>query len=369
MTGPIARLVFAALLLLAPTVAAAAALSGFSETNLVSDIPGLASVTDPNLKNPWGVAFSPTSPFWIADNGAGVSTLYNGAGAIQPLVVTIPPASGGTPPSTPTGLVFNDTTDFGGAHFLFATKDGVIAAWNSGTTATRQVDNSASGASYTGLTRIGGMLYAANFHSGTVDVFNGSFAQVSVSGGFVDPNLPSGFAPFNVQSIGGLLYVTYAKQGAGGSNLPGPGNGFVDVFDANGVLQKRLVSGGALNSPWGLALAPAGFGSIGNDLLVGNFGDGLINVFDDTTGALIGTLADLGGTPLLNDGLWSLTFGNGGNGGDPNSLYITAGLNDEADGLLARVDATTTVAVPEPATTALFAIGLARLSRSRRRKG
>jgi uncharacterized protein (TIGR03118 family) len=189
------------------------------------------------------------------------------------------------------------------------------------------------------------------------------------AGSFTDPNLPAGFAPFNIQSIGGLLYVTYAKQGAGGGSAPGPGNGFVDVFDANGVLQKRLISAGALNSPWGLALAPAGFGSLGGDLLVGNFGDGLINVFDDATGALIGTLADLGGTPLLNDGLWSLTFGNGGNGGDPDSLYVTAGLNDEADGLLARIDATARVAVPEPATAALFAIGLASFSRIRRRNG
>lgn len=279
----------------------------FYQTNLTSDLPGVAQNVDPALANPWGIAFSPTSPIWIADNGTGLSTLYNGAGQPvplgSPLQVTIPPAAGGMPPSTPTGAVFTNT-GFQGSHFIFATEDGTIDAWTSGTNAVREVDNSAAGAIYKGLARVGTTLYAANFHSGQIDVFDTNFAPTSVSGGFTDPNLPAGFAPFGIQSIGSLLYVTYAKQDAGGEDdVAGPGNGFVDVFDANGVLQRRLISNGPLNSPWGVALAPAGFGSFANDLLVGNFGDGKINVFDPSTGNFVAVLTDPNNDPIVIQGL------------------------------------------------------------------
>ncbi len=324
---------------------------GFFQTNL-----------DPKLVNPWGIAFGPTTPIWISDNKTGFSTLYNGAGQPfpigSPLQVTIPPPSGGQPPSAPTGIVFNSGTDFAGSHFIFATEDGTIAAWTSGSTAIREVDNSASGAVYKGLARVGGMLYGANFNSGKVDVFNSNFAPITVPGGFTDPNLPSGYAPFNVQNINGLLYVTFAKQDAGKhDDVSGPGNGFVDIFDTNGVLQKRLISNGALNSPWGLALAPAGFGSFGGDLLVGNFGDGTINAFDPANGTFLGALKDANGNPIVNEGLWGLAFGNGAQGTSTTALYFTAGIpgpdSVEDHGLFGDIQA-----VPEPASLGTVAGGL-----------
>jgi uncharacterized protein (TIGR03118 family) len=337
----------------------------YLQTNLTSDLPGVAAHLDPNLVNPWGIASLPTSPFWISDNGTGVATLYNGSGipqpvTPQPLVVTIPPPGGATPPSAPTGAVANTTTDFGGARFIFATEDGTIAAWTSGTNAILQVDNSAAGAVYKGLA-IGNngsqnLIYAANFTSGHIDVFNGLFSPVTLPGAFTDPNLPAGFAPFDIQNIGGNLYVTYAKQ-AGKDDVPGPGNGFVNIFDTKGTLIRRLVSNGPLNSPWGLALAPAGFGTFGNDLLVGNFGDGTIHAFDPVTGALAGILSDLNGNPIVNEGLWGLAFGNGGPGFVPNSLYFTAGIQGsdaiEDHGLFGRIQA-----LPEPGTFWLTGAGL-----------
>ena len=302
----------------------------FYQTNLTSDLPGVAQVTDPNLVNPWGIAFSGTSPIWVADNGTGLSTVYNGAGQpfpiATPIVVTVPPPSGGTPPSAPTGIVFTNT-GFGGSHFIFATEDGTISAWTSGSNAVREADNSGSGAVYKGLARVGTTLYAANFNSGNIDVFDTNFASTTAPGGFTDPNLPAGYAPFDIQNINGLLYVTYAKQDADKKDdVAGPGNGFVDIFDANGVLQKRLISNGPLNSPWGLAIAPAVFGAFGNDLLVGNFGDGTINAFDPVSGNFLGALTDASNNPIVIDGLWGLAFGNGANGASTNALYFTAGI-------------------------------------------
>ena len=329
----------------------------YGQTNLVSDIPGLAASTDPNLVNPWGIAASATSPFWVSDNGTGVATLYNSAGTPQSLVVTIPNPGGGA--SSPTGQVFNGSGQFNGDNFIFATENGTIAGWRGalGTTAETLFDRSSNGAVYKGLalatTGQGSYLLAADFHNNKIDVFPSSGAS-SLAGNFVDPNLPAGYAPFNVQNIGGQLYVTYAKQDAAGrDDVAGAGNGFVSIFDLNGNFVKRLASNGSLDSPWGLALAPANWGAVGGDLLVGNFGDGQINAFG-LDGAFVGTLAGSNGLPLVNEGLWALQFGNGGNGGSVNSLYVTAGLNGEADGLFARIDA-----VPEPGTFLLLAVSFA----------
>lgn len=326
------------LLGLAPPHLTAGSPNAFLETDLVSDVPGRAALLDPQLVNPWGIAFSPTGPFWVADNGTGVSTLYNTAGAKQGLVVSLAPDVAGGP-AAPTGVVFNGGSGFEvapgkPARFLFATEGGTISGWNTGalpTQSIRMVDHSANGAIYKGLAignaGVGDLLYAADFHNGRIDVFDTSFAPVSLSGGFVDPSLPAGFAPFNIQNLAGRLYVTYALQdGAGEDDVAGAGNGYVDVFDLNGSLLQRLVSAGPLNSPWGLAIAPAGFGPFANDLLVGNFGDGRIHAFDPVTGTLLDSLEDPQGNPIEIDGLWGLIFGNGGNGGNANTLYFTAGI-------------------------------------------
>jgi len=309
--------------------------------NLVSDLPAHALVRDPNLVNPWGIAFSATGPFWISDNHTGVSTVYNGAGRPQPsgnpLVVTIPPAPGGTPPGSPTGIVFNPTPDFTlatgkPAVFIFATEDGSISAWNPSVDATNAVfKGSRSGAVYKGLALgnngSANFLYATNFHDGTIDVYDANFAPASLSGSFADPTLPAGFAPFGIRNIAGKLLVTYALQDADKhDDVPGPGNGFVDVFDTNGHLITRLISGGALNSPWGLAIAPNDFGALSRTLLVGNFGDGTIHGYDPSTGTLKGTMLGPLRRPLSITGLWGLIFGNGGQGGDSGVLYFTAGI-------------------------------------------
>jgi len=318
--------------------------NAFIQHNLVADTPGKADVTDPNLVNPWGISASAASPFWVSDNHSGLTTLYNGSGAIIPLVVTIAPPKGQSGPAAPTGQVFNSTTSFllangKPASFIFATEDGTISAWNGGTASTLEVDNSASGAVYKGLAAgsnsSGPLLYAANFNAGTIDVFDGSFKSTTVSGGFKDSTLPSGFAPFNVYNAGGKLYVAYAKQDSmKHDDTAGAGNGFVDIFDTDGNLQKRLISNGALNSPWGMAIAPATFGPFGGALLVGNFGDGKINAYEASTGTLLGTLQDKNGNAIVIDGLWGLLFGNGKSGGDQNTLYFTAGPEDESHGLL-----------------------------------
>jgi uncharacterized protein (TIGR03118 family) len=353
-----------------PTLSLAAPSPGnsFVQHNLVSDIPGMASYTDPQLVNPWGVAFSGKSPFWVSDNGVGLATLYNTFGVKQGLVVSIPPPAGGTS-SAPTGQVFNGTSGFGGSHFIFSTEDGTISAWSGGTSATLEVDNSGATSVYKGLAMAssGGAnyLYATDFRLGTVSVFDSSFASHTFSASqFTDPSLPAGYAPFGIQNFGGNLYVTYALQDAAKhDDVACPGCGFVDVYDSSGNLLGRLISGGALNSPWGMAIAPAGFGPFSGDLLVGNFGNGWINVFD-SSGNWLAALDDTTGNPLVIDGLWNIGFGNGGNGGFANTLYFSAGINGEADGLFGGLSPT-----PEPGTMTLLGTGLASLIGYGLRKG
>ena len=315
-----------------------AAVNGYLVRNLVSDIPNLADHTDPNLVGAWGISESAASPFWIADAGSGLSTLYTTNGTAIPLVVHIPGA-GGSARGIPTGTVFNGSTGFEvapgkPAAFLFDTLDGTISGWNSTvdrTHAVVKVDNSGIGASYTGLAMgtSGSItyLYAANFHSGKIEVYNSTFTPVSLLNAFQDSMLPAGYAPFNIQNLGGNLYVAYALQNASKSFAAGgPGTGYVDVFSPSGALMHRLISQGPLNSPWGLAIAPATFGVFANDLLVGNFGDGTVNAFNPATGAFQGTVNDVLGTPVVIPNLWALQVGNGGSGGDPNAVYFTAGI-------------------------------------------
>jgi uncharacterized protein (TIGR03118 family) len=320
----------------------------FQQTNLVSDVPGLAPTTDPNLVNPWGLARSATSPWWVADNGTGVSTLYNGSGGIVPLVVTIPVPPGGTPPSAPTGTVFNGSTDFLGDRFIFDTEDGTISGWSSGTSAVLRV-NRAGSAIYKGLAiaQINGanFLYAANFFAGTVEVFDRNYMPVALAtGAFSDPLLPAGFAPFNVQNINGQLFVAFAKQDEDKEDeVAGPGLGYVDEFDANGNLLLRLQSGSWMNAPWGIAAAPASFFNpnfglgVSNTLLVGQFGSGQIAMFDLKAGRFSGLLRDPSNQPLTIDGLWALSFGNGGTAGPTNTLFFTAGIDDEEHGLFGKI--------------------------------
>jgi uncharacterized protein (TIGR03118 family) len=316
--------------------------NSYQQTNLVSDQPGVAAHTDPNLVNAWGLSFFPNDPFWISNNGTGTTTIYDGTGTTQLPVVTIPPPHNSTATSTPTGQVANTVNDFPVAgvtpFFLFDTEDGTISAWTGGANATLVVDNSATGAVYKGLTigtnATGNFLLAANFSQGRIDIFDKNYAPASLAGNFTDPTLPAGYAPFNLRAIGNRVVVTYALQDATkAGDVAGAGNGFVDLYDTDGHLITRLVSQGSLNSPWGIASAPATFGAFANDLLIGNFGDGRINAFDPATGNLVGTLNDQNAQPLVIDGLWALSFGGGGPAGDPNKLYFTAGPAGETHGL------------------------------------
>jgi uncharacterized protein (TIGR03118 family) len=341
---------------------------GFSQTNLVSDVPGLAANTDPNLRNPWGVSFAATSPFWTSDQATGLATLYNAAGVPQGLVVTIP---GGPPPSGPTGTVFSGLpgsflVNGTPALFIFDTLHGTLAGWNAsaGTTAVQMA--STTGAIYTGLAEAssGGsnFLYAANSApGGHINVFNSAWQPATLSGNFTDPSLPAGLVPFNIQNISGNLYVTYAALGPGGTPMPG---GVVDEFAANGNFIKRIATGGPLSAPWGIVIAPSSFGSFSNDLLIGNFGNGEILAYDATTDLFLGTLNGANGQPLVNDHLWALETRAGGSTFDPNALYFSAGINNQADGLFGEITAIT----PEPATifgtaTGLIALAMARIKR------
>ena len=320
--------------------------SAYQVGNLVSDVPGLAQITDPQLQNPWGMSLSATSPFWIADNASGLATLYTGdVGGSPitkvPLVLTIPHPPGFLR-GTPTGTVFNSTTDFvfsdrsgpGPAQFIFAALDGTISAWKSGTSAVIVAETvfGVYGLAIGGNDS-GNFLYAANAVAGTIEVFDGNFNRVMLDGGFVDPDLPAGFRPFNIQNLNGELYVAYRNR-----SDPEHG-GVVDVFDPSGNFTRRISSGASLNAPWGLALAPGDFGDFSGALLVGNFGldDGRINAFDPATGDYLGHLNGPDGNPLALERLWTLAFGNGGSGGDTNVLYFTAGINREQDGLFGRI--------------------------------
>src|SRR6266849_1220112 len=350
------------------TLAAGASPAGagqarFRQVNLVSDIPGVAPLTDPDLLNAWGLAATPGtdqapgSPLWVSDNGSDKTTLFAGAApgpVAQVLVVNITAGA-------PTGQVFNpDRTGFfvhdaagnsGSALFIFASENGAIDAWNPGVGATgtgpstvteTPIDNGAN-AVYKGLALAQASdghtyLYATNFRSGRVEVYDHNFQPVALPGGlFTDPAIPAGYAPFNIQELAGQLYVTYAKQDAAlHDDVAGQGHDFVDVFTTDGALLRRLVSHGQLNSPWGLALAPAGFGGFGGALLVGNFGDGHINAYNPDTGTHLGQLRGPGGHPIVIDGLWGLRFGNG-NAAKTGELVFSAGPNGEADGLLGKI--------------------------------
>ena len=349
-----AAFVCAAATVAVPVATHAASL--YKVTPLVSDQSGVGK-PDANLQNGWGVAFNPTAFVWVADNGTGHATLYDGNGNVQSLVVDIPSPDSLTG-GTPTGITFNASNDFAvtdgtssaPARFLFATEDGVIAGWApnvpnvpgvTSTQAFRAVTR--AGAVYKGLAIAGdgtaNRLYAANFVNGTIDVYSNTFAPTAVPGGFTDRHLPSGFGPFNIMNIQGNLYVAYAKQTPGSNDeTAGQGLGFVDVFDADGFLLKRLVTRGQLNAPWGMALAPAGFGQFSNRLLVGNLGDGTINAYDPVSGNFVGTMRADDGRPLVIDGLWGIAFGNGIDAQPTDTVFFAAGPGDESQGLYGRID-------------------------------
>jgi uncharacterized protein (TIGR03118 family) len=324
---------------------AATAANAYIQHNLVSDIAGMADVTDAHLVNPWGISESTGSPFWVSNQGTATSTLYNGSGVASATIVAVPSGAAKQSLTGPTGQVQNSSTGFvlsnsKASSFIFATQDGTISAWNGGTASTVMVDNSSSGAVYTGLAIFAGgpMLYAANFNSGKIEVYDTNFHATTVAGGFTDPNLPSGYAPYNIWNLGGKLYVTYAVQNSSKNEpVAAAGNGLVDIFDTNGNLLQRLASNGPLNAPWGVAIAPSTFGAFGGALLVGNFADGTINAFSLTSGSSLGALQTPSGTPIAIPGLWALIFGNGKSGGDPNTLYFSAGIQGQAHGLLGSI--------------------------------
>ena len=326
--------------------------SKFLATNLVSDIAQPGARTDANLVNAWGIAFNPAGFVWVVNNGTSTSTLYDGNGVPQTLVVAIPAGTGGT--ANPTGIVFNASQDFkvtqngvtGASAFVFAGEHGTIAGWSPAvnrTAAVTVVDGGSTGPVYKGLALASyagaNYLYAADFGRNAIDVYNASFTKVTLPGSFRDPTLPTGYAPFNIQAIGDRIYVAYAKQAASGPDeVKGAGLGAIAVFDTSGVFVKELAMGGALNAPWGLAMAPANFGTFSNTLLVANFGDGKINAYNPSSGAFVGTLGKSDGAPIVIDGLWGIAFGNGINAQPTNTLFFTAGPAEEKHGLYGRID-------------------------------
>jgi uncharacterized protein (TIGR03118 family) len=362
--------------------------SGFVETPLVSNIPGLAPHTDRDLINPWGFLETPQGQFRVSANGAGNSPLITAQGDVIGPAIVLPPPPGsprGTT-STPNGAIPNATGDFV-IHFhgrsapataLFSTEDGTIIGWNprlSRRFGVVAADRSSAGAVYKllamGTSGRANYLYATDFHNGTVDVFDKNFARHTFfAGQFTDPNAPAGFAPFGVKNVNGTLFVTYAKQDAARhDDVAGPGNGFIDEFDTSGHFLMRFASGTAaggtltaLNSPIGMTLAPAGFGDFGGDLLVGNFGDSHVSAFDPTTGRFLGQLQGTSGQPLVLDagitgadgntkGLWGIAFGNGQGGAGPQTLFFAAGPNDESDGVFGMVNVDTPRNGPAPGSS------------------
>ena len=331
-----------------------------SVDNLVTDDQGAnpAQITDPGLVNGWGISYSPTSPFWVSSNGGGTSTLYQVNPATQattkvPLTVAIPGAG------NVTGQVFNagGASQFNGDNFLFVSEDGTVSGWRGslGTTAETlaAVNGIYKGAAFA---TIGGnsYLYAADFGRGSIDVFKGNASATNLTGSFTDASLPSGYVPFNVQVLAGSLFVTYAQRvGSGGDETDGAGLGFVDRYDLQGNLLGRVASGGVLNAPWGLAIAPSSFGALAGSLLVGNFGDGRISAYNLATDSFMGQVDGTNGQALTIDGLWALSVGNDGGAGSSQSLYFTAGPSDESHGLFGVMQA-----VPEPGNVAMLAAGL-----------
>ena len=336
--------------------------TAYSTTNLAADTAGAGALsTDANLVNPWGIAFGPTSPSWVANNHTETSTLYDGNGAAQALVVSLP---SGAASFDPTGIVFNgSSSDFvvtsgansGAAAFIYVGEGGMVAGWSAAADLHNAITvyTAADGAVYKGLAiannGTGNFLYATDFQNGKVDVFNASFAKqasTATSFHFVDPNLQAGYAPFGIQALktgaagATQIYVSYAKQSPPGiDNANGAGLGLVDIYDTKGAFIKQLIPvGGLLNGPWGMALAPADFGTLSNALLVGNFGDGKINGYDPATGTYMGTVANAAGTAFAEPGLWGIAFGNDAKNQPHSTLFFAAGTNDEANGLYGRID-------------------------------
>ncbi len=334
------------------TVLTAQPTQHYTQTNLVSDVPGMAAATDPNLVNAWGMSRSSTSPWWISDNGTGVSTLYSGAGAAVPLIVTVPPADSSSGKSgTPTGQVFNGTTGFTiapgmPALFLFVTEDGTVSGWNSAvkpTTAVIKVNTKSEsvfkGAALATISAPSGdsadFLYVADFGKGRVRVYDSNFHRISLGDdAFRDERIPRDFAPFNVQNIGGNIYVAFAKQDSQKHDeVDGPGLGYVDVFSPTGRLLLRLQHGPWFNAPWGITLAPTDFGANSHDILIGQFGNGQLIAFDPITGRYKGPLYGANNAPIAIDGLWGIAFGGGGTSGSATTLFFTAGPEKEQHGL------------------------------------
>jgi uncharacterized protein (TIGR03118 family) len=348
-------------------VAALAQQTGYKQTNLVADQAGIANHTDAQLSNPWGIAFAPGDPFWIANNNGGTATLYDAQGVKQSTVVTIPTAAmNPCGQGCPTGIVANSSTDFGGALFIFDTEDGILARWNGTGNATIALDNSAASAVYKGLALLNNgtanFLLAANFHSGAIEVYDHSFAPATLSGGtFTDPALPAGYAPHGIKVINNVVFVMYAMQDAAKHDpMIGAGLGLVDLFQTDGKFLHRGMTGGTLNAPWGIVAAPANFGEFSNDVLVGNFGDGTISAFD-TQGNFLNQVSDGSGHVIANPGIWDLVFGVNGTG-DPNTLYFTAGGSNQTQGLFATL-------VPSAVAGTDFSLGLSATSATVTRGG
>ncbi|MDB5932895.1 MAG: hypothetical protein JWQ01_239 [Massilia sp.] len=326
--------------------------SKYLATSLVSDIATTATHADDNIVNPWGLAFHPTGYAWVANNGTSTASLFDGNGVAQNLVVSIPP--GGEGDANPTGIVYNPTQDFqvtqnsvtGASQFIFAGEAGTIAGWSQAVNATEAVtvyDIGANGPVYKGLAigRAAGAnyLYAADFQGNKIDVFDHNFVRVDLVGDFRDPGLPAGYAPFGIQVVGDRVYVAYAQRAATAPDeVRGAGLGVVSVFSTSGAFIRQLTQGGALNAPWGMAVAPVNFGSLSNHLLVANFGDGKINAYNTSNGRFEGTLSRADGTPVVIDGLWGIAFGNGSFSQPLNTLFFTAGPSNETHGLFGRID-------------------------------